>query len=183
MCCVQTTGELPVAAATAAGAATATAVATTAAATATVATAATAAAAATEPATATGRLGSGFVDGQVTAHEILAVEGCDRSLSLATIWHFHEAEATWAAGLAVHDEGCAGHLAVLGEEVAELVFRSSKREIADVQLHSEVDPALPEGRETVRDSGEQSSVGRKGAPAMQAEHPSPISMPKIGKSC
>ena len=99
-CCAADRGTregLPAAAAAAA----ATAAATTAEAAAATAAAATEAATTT---TAAAFAGLGFVDGQVTAIDVLAVESSDRCLRFGVVGHFHKAETAGTARLAVHDE-------------------------------------------------------------------------------
>ena len=134
-------------AATAAAAATVTAAATTTTATAAATVTAAAAAAATatvSAATATAAAAAtvsrafftwaGFVDGQRTAHEILAVESLDDSVSTLPIGHGGERETAWAAGHFVHHDEDFAHLAVLREEITDVLFSGIEGKISDVEF-------------------------------------------------
>ena len=132
-------------AATATAAATTVTAAATAAATTTVtATAAAAAAATVTAATATAAAATtvswafftwaGFVDGQRTAHEILAVESLDDGVSTLPIGHGGERETAWAAGHFVHHNEDFAHLAVLREEITDVLFSGIEGKISDVEF-------------------------------------------------
>jgi hypothetical protein len=116
-------GRLP---ASAAAAATTTTVATTA------ATVATAAAWTTAAAAAAG-LVLGFVDSQRATVELLAVDGLNgaRGVRLA---HLDEAEAAWATGFTISGERNRFHGAVGCKQLADLVFRGGKRQVAYIYL-------------------------------------------------
>ena len=135
-------------AATAATAATAKATAAaTAAAEATAATAAaaaeatTAAAAAAEAATAAAAakaatravfLRTGFIDRQLTASELDAIDLLSRNLGLFSRTHGYEGKTAWAACHFVHGDVNVGNGTELAEMRAELVFSRFEREISNV---------------------------------------------------
>lgn len=79
--------------------------------------------------------GLGLVDGEVTAVDVLAVEGRDGGLRLGVVRHFDEAEAAGTTGLAIHDQRRGSDRAEGLEERVQLTFRSAEREITDVQFH------------------------------------------------
>ena len=119
------TAAAAAAVATAAAAAVATAAATAAA----VATAAAAVATAAAAAVLT-RLG--LVDLERTVLNALAVEGLDRGLGGLVRAHLDEGEAAGAARLTVHHDVDVGHLAVLGEELPDVVLGGLERKVAAV---------------------------------------------------
>ncbi len=60
----------------------------------------------------------GFVDAQVTAHEVEAVEGFDGFV--ATGLHFHETETARTAGFTVLNDTCGGDFAIFGKKVVKI---------------------------------------------------------------
>ena len=103
----------------------------------------------TTTAAATGFAGLGFVDGEVAAVDVLAVEGSHRGLAVLIACELDEAEAAGAAGFAVHDEGRGSDIAVLREDLAETLLGGAERQIANVELHDAFHTAL----ETKPDTG------------------------------
>jgi hypothetical protein len=109
---------------------------TTATCTTTVATAA--AAATTTTTTATGSTTAtftwaGFVDRQGAAVELGVVHAIDGFLAAAA--HFHEGEAAWATGVAVHDQLNFGHGSETREGFLQRVLGRRERHVADIQIH------------------------------------------------
>ncbi len=100
------------------------------------ATAVAAAAAAGElTARAAGFHGARFVDGQVAAVVVLAVQSVDGALAFFAAAHGNKAEATGAVRLAVHDQAGVGDGAVLGEEFAKVLLGGLEGKISHVQFH------------------------------------------------
>jgi hypothetical protein len=69
-----------------------------------------------------------LVDVQGTATEVLLVEGFDRLGSVVT-GHLDEAKAAGASGLAVSRQDDRHNLAILREELSDILFARAKREI------------------------------------------------------
>src|SRR5690606_5075392 len=99
---------------------------------ATAAAAAAAVAAATTAAAAAG-LVLRLIHAQRTTAEILAIDGLDRTRGIGAA-HLDETGATGAAGLAIVGKGHRLHGAVRCEQRADLVFGSSERQVADINL-------------------------------------------------
>ena len=78
----------------------------------------------------------GFVDGEVTAVMILAMQRLDGLLALFGIAHGDEAEAAGAVGFAIHDQVGFGDGAVLGEQGVERLFSGLEGKISYVQFHT-----------------------------------------------
>ena len=74
-----------------------------------------------------------FVDLERTTAHVLAVEVLDCSRRIGA-WHFHEAEAAWATGFTIHDQGNRIDRAVLGEQGANRALIGGKGQIAHVNL-------------------------------------------------
>jgi hypothetical protein len=127
-----TTESTTTAATTAAAATAAAAVATTAAATATT----TVAAAATTAATATWAIfaGLGFVDRQLTAIVLLAIESADGGLRLIVAAHLHESEAFATAGVAIGDYLRRLNRAMLAKKLFQIRAVGVVAQIPDIKL-------------------------------------------------
>jgi hypothetical protein len=110
-----TTAAIPAAAATAA---TATAVTTTA------------------TATATSFAGRGLVDPDHPAHPLHVLEVVDGLLFGGVIGEFNEGEAALATGFPIEGQAALTDLAVLAEEIKQILAFGLEREIADVNGHS-----------------------------------------------
>jgi hypothetical protein len=110
-----TTAAIPAAAATAA---TATAVTTTA------------------TATATSFAGCGLVDPDHPAHPLHVLEVVDGLLFGGVIGEFNEGEAALATGFPIEGQAALTDLAVLAEEIKQILAFGLEREIADVNGHS-----------------------------------------------
>ena len=97
----------------------------------------TAAAAATrEFATGTARFHRlGFVDGQVTAIVILAMERIDGALAFFGAAHGDEAKTAGTAGFTVHDQVGFGDSAVLSKKLVQVLFVGLEGKISYVQFH------------------------------------------------
>ncbi len=80
--------------------------------------------------------GLGFVDGQVTAVDGLAVQRVDGSLAFLRVAHGDETEAAGALGLAIHDEMGFHDFAVLVEECGEVLFSGLEGKVSYVQFHT-----------------------------------------------
>src|SRR3974390_2694907 len=94
----------------------------------TVATTTAATVASTTAATATGAVGLGarFIDVQIAAAEVGAVEGFDRLVSGIVVHHLDEREAARLSGVAVGDNVHLVHCAVGLKQRPDLVFRRVK---------------------------------------------------------
>jgi hypothetical protein len=127
------------AATTTAVAATAT---TTAAAFATVAATATAAATTVTAATTTAVaaasrtffLRTGFIDGELAAHEIFFVQAMDRFAHRGRGVHGDEGETTWAARDVIDWQEEIGHRAEIREELTEVCFRGREGQVAHIHF-------------------------------------------------
>src|SRR5262249_14128328 len=75
--------------------------------------------------------GTSFVDGEIAAVEISAVECIDRVLRLFRGTHGDETKAARAARVAVHHEVCLGNGAMRREGVLEIVFGRVEREVSN----------------------------------------------------
>jgi nucleoid-associated protein YgaU len=128
-CARDSVTALAAVAATAAATAAAAAEATTAAAAA--AEAATAAAAA-KAATRAVFLRTGFIDRQLTASELDAIDLLSRNLGLFSRTHGYEGKTAWAACHFVHGDVNVGNGTELAEMRAELVFSRFEREISNI---------------------------------------------------
>src|SRR5262245_34598279 len=73
--------------------------------------------------------GASFVDGEIAAVEVRAVERIDRVLRLFGRTHSDEAEAARAARGAIHHKVCLGDGAMRREGVLEIVFGRVEREV------------------------------------------------------
>jgi hypothetical protein len=65
--------------------------------------------------------GTGFVDGQVAALEVLALKSRDGCVAFLGIAHRDKAKSAGTAGFTVGDQGDLGRFAVLGEEIAQIL--------------------------------------------------------------
>src|SRR5262245_34710240 len=92
---------------------------------------ATAAAATTAAARAAG---TRFVHGERAPAEVLAVKRLDRRLALGVVGHRDEPESTRAAGFAIGDDRRLADLAVLREEVVQVLIGGLVRQVADVDV-------------------------------------------------
>ncbi len=79
-------------------------------------------------------LGSGFVDDEGAAIELLTIQSLDGGDCVLALRHRHEAETARAAGFAIGDDADLFYFAVLGEKVSERSFRGGKIQIAYVNL-------------------------------------------------
>ena len=94
----------------------------------------TASATSTAPA-ATLSLRPGFIDYEVPAAEILAVQRVDRAVGVFVTLHFREGKAAGLSREAITNEiDTRGSYANLCEPFLQLLFRRGKRKIADVEL-------------------------------------------------
>ena len=78
-------------------------------------------------------LSASFAHVECSAVEVLAVEAVDRSAG-GVVWHGDEGEAAGAAGFAIGDDRDVLYFAVLGECVAEGIFRCIKAGVAYVEF-------------------------------------------------
>jgi hypothetical protein len=84
---------------------------------------------------ATLSLRPGFIDHEVPAAEILAVQRVDRAVGVFIALHFHEGKAAGLSREAITNEiDTRGSYANLCEPFLQLLFRRGKRKIADVEL-------------------------------------------------
>ena len=79
-------------------------------------------------------LGSGFVDDEGAAIELLTIQSLDGSGCVLALRHRHETKTARAAGIAIGDDSDFFHFAVLGEEVSERSLRGGKVQITHVDL-------------------------------------------------
>ena len=126
------------AAATTAVATATTAVATTAAAAAAVAaaTVTAAAVAAATAATAAAFTGGCFVDADHATHPLDVLKIVDGFLFVSIVRHFDESEAALAASLTIERQAALADLAVLAEQVKQILLFSLEREVSNVNGHS-----------------------------------------------
>jgi hypothetical protein len=82
----------------------------------------------------------GFVDFEVAAADVFAVERGDGFGCLGIVGHFDETEAAGTAGFAIGGDVHAGELAEGLEQRAEVVCRSLKAHIADKEIFHGVSP-------------------------------------------
>lgn len=87
-------------------------------------------------ATATLFAGLGFVDGQITTFERLAVHAVDGGFATGAILELDEAEAAGAAGFAVHHEDGADDFTELLERLTQGILGDTERQITNVELHA-----------------------------------------------
>jgi hypothetical protein len=80
------------------------------------------------------RFRTGFVNFQVAAADIFAIQRRDRFGSFGIIGHFDEAETTRASGLAIGSDVHASELAERFEERAQIVRGGLKAHIADKEV-------------------------------------------------
>jgi len=128
-----------VAAAATTAVAPAAAVATTAAAAAAVAAAtvtAAAAVAAATAATAAAFTGGCFVDADHATHPLDVLKIVDGFLFVSIVRHFDESEAALAASLTIERQAALADLAVLAEQVKQILLFSLEREVSNVNGHS-----------------------------------------------
>jgi hypothetical protein len=78
-------------------------------------------------AAATFSLWPGFVDGQGSSMQILAINAVDCPVSLFGVCHFHKREASRLAGIAIPDQVDAINLPELPKERFEVTFSSRER--------------------------------------------------------
>jgi hypothetical protein len=84
---------------------------------------------------ATLSLRPGFIDHEVPAAEILAVQRVDGAVGVFVTLHFHEGKAAGLSREAITNEiDTRGSYANLCEPFLQLLFRRGKRKIADVEL-------------------------------------------------
>ena len=76
-----------------------------------------------------------FVDRQGAAIEVFAIEPLNRRLRRTAVCHFDEAKTPRTAGLAVSNETHIVHRTILLEELADVIFRGGKRQIANIDSH------------------------------------------------
>jgi hypothetical protein len=126
-----------------AAAATTTAATAVAAATAIATTAAAAAAATTTEPTGAGLARACLVDGEIAAAEVLAVEGLDCGAALVVVVELDEGETAGPPCLAIHHERGGGDIAVLREELVQLLLGAGERQVTDIKLHSNASFSCP----------------------------------------
>jgi hypothetical protein len=110
------------------------AVATTAAAAAATVTAA--AVAAATAATAAAFTGGCFVDADHATHPLDVLKIVDGFLFVSIVRHFDESEAALAASLTIERQAALADLAVLAEQVKQILLFSLEREVSNVNGHS-----------------------------------------------
>ena len=120
------------------------------------------AAAATAATAATGTSGPRprFVDGDVAATEILAVEGLDGGPALGLVGHLDETKPARSTGVTVGDDVGPGHLAVRSKESLQLTLTGLEGEIPHVDIQHDTTPK-PEKLRTERDPRVRSSSDRR----------------------
>src|SRR6266511_1955764 len=79
--------------------------------------------------------GPGFVDGERPPCELGALEPSDGGVGSRTVGHLDKAEAFGAAGLPIHNDAALVHHAIRLEELAEVMIRHAKGEIAHINIH------------------------------------------------
>ena len=85
-----------------------------------------------------------LVDGQRSPLKVLAIECVNCGLS--SVSHFDKPETTRFSGLAIHNDLCRGHRAVLAEQLAQVIGSRLERQISDVQILTHCHPLrAPEG--------------------------------------
>jgi hypothetical protein len=118
--------------------------ATAASATATAASITTAAASAASAAPSAFARGTRLVDDNVTAHEVMAVEGLDRAAGIVVVIHFDEAKPTRLSGKAVPDQRHIGRCnARLRKPTAYVLLGSLERQVAHIEFLHETDSFTP----------------------------------------
>jgi len=80
--------------------------------------------------------GGGFVDADHATHPLDVLEIVDGFLLVSVGRHLHEGETTLAAGFPVEREAALGHLAVLAEQIQQILLFGLEREVAYVNGHS-----------------------------------------------
>jgi hypothetical protein len=112
--------------------------------------------------------GSGFVDGQRTATEVVTVERLNGGASFIVI-HLDESEAAGTTGLSIGHEMDAMHGAVRGEQLREVVLGGRERKVPDVD--ADHDWRNPKGRpERMRSVGANARVTRHGPARPEWQH-------------
>jgi len=85
-----------------------------------------------------------LVDSQRSSLKVLAIECVNCGLS--SVSHFDKPETTRFSGLAIHNDLCRGHRAVLAEQLAQVIGSRLERQISDVQILTHCHPLrAPEG--------------------------------------
>lgn len=91
--------------------------------------------AAAATATSAGFLRTGFIDHQIAAAEVLAVQGIDGAVGFFVIGDFNEGKAARLSRETVADEiDCRGIDASLREIIVQRILRGGKRKIPNVKL-------------------------------------------------
>jgi hypothetical protein len=83
--------------------------------------------------------GTGFIDREVTAVNVLAIQSLDRGFRRFLGFHGDKAEAAGAAAEFVHDQIHAGHGTVGGEKILKLVLSGVVGQVSDVQFRTHDD--------------------------------------------
>jgi hypothetical protein len=76
-----------------------------------------------------------LVDRQVSALKVLAFKGCDGCVAFLGIAHGDKAESAGTTGFTISDESDLCRLAVLGEEIPEILIGGVKGKITYVEFH------------------------------------------------
>jgi hypothetical protein len=79
--------------------------------------------------------GTCLIDRQVATLKVLAFKGCDGCVALLGIAHGDKAESAGTTGFTIGDESDFCRLAVLGEEIAEILISGVKGKITYVEFH------------------------------------------------
>jgi hypothetical protein len=80
----------------------------------------------------------GRVDGERPATEVFAIESLNRRLRGTVVCHVDEAKPPRPAGLAVGNEIHLIHRTIGLKELADIIFRGGKRQIANIDIHGMV---------------------------------------------
>ena len=84
-----------------------------------------------------------FIYGQCTSADFSTTQAFNCSRSFTVIRHFHESESTRAAGIAIGHHGNAIHCSKRCEQIAQISFSCSKREITDVEFLHRISFRIP----------------------------------------
>jgi len=79
---------------------------------------------------------AGFIHGQGTTIDFLAMELGDRRLRFIGRSHFHKAKAAGTSRHAVIDQLHPRDIARLGKKIGQVVFRHAKGQVAHIQFHA-----------------------------------------------